>query len=73
MVYCLAARDLAKWCTDGRSDTFDPVAEYPVKGGAWNKLGFHLECRFTRRKWGRIGTMGTGCRVAYSEPMPAQR
>ncbi|MDW8804347.1 SUMF1/EgtB/PvdO family nonheme iron enzyme [Streptomyces scabiei] len=59
------AGNVGEWCLTQADEEWDPAREYPVKGGAWNKPAAQLDPRFTRRKWGRIGTVGIGLRVIF--------
>lgn len=70
------AGNLREWCFDkyypgisyfsNRSSDLD--SEYRVvKGGAWDKTESHLKISKRAGKWGRIGTMGIGFRVVFSE------
>lgn len=62
------AGNVGEWTAVKPTDTadeFDPIAEYAVKGGSWNKSVAQLACKVTRNKWGHVGTVGIGFRVAF--------
>ncbi|GGQ03396.1 formylglycine-generating enzyme required for sulfatase activity [Actinomadura coerulea] len=62
------AGNVGEWCATRPTDTaaeFDPTAEYAVKGGSWNKSENQLQNQVSRAKWGAVGTVGIGFRVAF--------
>lgn len=69
------AGNLREWCMDDYNPNYryiyDAFSERcynnytnkVVKGGAWDKTEYHLNCNLSEGKWSRIGTMGIGFRI----------